>query len=338
MESPSITDATANALSGGSGENAVIAFLLATFAGLGTGIGGLVVVDQPNGNGVGKRSGSHGVSISIKSDFQSTLGNSQTVFMGRMQGLSAGVMIYLSLFDILPQSAADVGKWLTFIWFLIGMGGMWVMEQLVMPISQETLYPPLVDIGGSTINHAVLASGNPSAGPPRLRARSQSFSEAQTHHHRRMVRTSLVTFIGMALHNILEGLSVYLSTLKDLKFGIPLALVIMLHNMTEGVAVAIPIYLATRNARQVIQLTLINGLFEPLGVIVAGFMLQSILTDALLAELLASVAGVMAFISAHELVPMALQYAGRAQTFASVMGGFAGCFVLLTAINAVYPR
>ncbi|RUP48127.1 hypothetical protein BC936DRAFT_144923 [Jimgerdemannia flammicorona] len=320
MDNPNSTNDLSNGLSDDTASNAVIAFLLALFAGLGTGIGGLIV-----------RPGSHGVSISIKSDFQSTLGNSQTIFMGRMQGLSAGVMIYLSLFDILPESAAEVGIWLTFIWFCIGMGGMWIMEMLIMPIGHDASSPALVELGASTGNNVGMAPS-----PAGVHTTSHT-SEAKTH-HRRMVRTSLVTFIGMALHNILEGLSVYLSTLKDLKFGIPLAIVIMLHNMTEGVAVAIPIYLATRNSRQVLQLTLINGLFEPFGVVVAGFMLQSVLTDALLAELLASVAGVMTFISAHELVPMAMQYAGRTQTFASVVVGFATCFVLLAAVNAVYPR
>ena len=46
-----------------------------------------------------------------------------------------------------------------------------------------------------------------------------------------MKRTSLITFLAMGLHNLPEGLGVYLSALSDTKLGLQLAIGIMLHNV-----------------------------------------------------------------------------------------------------------
>lgn len=238
----------------------------------------------------------HGITINIQADGD-TLGKDNILFMGRMQAFSAGVMVYLSLIDIIPESAKDIGMALALIWMAIGIVSMCLLEAFLEPYTNS---------GSSEKND-----------------------------QQRMLHTSMVTFVGMALHNTLEGLSVYLSALKDIKFGLPLSIVIMLHNMAEGVAVAIPIYLATGNRTKVIQLTFFNGLFEPIGVIVAGFLLQSVLTDILLAKLLASVAGVMLFISCHELIPMALRYAGKTQTILAAVAGTAICLAVLSIVDAL---
>jgi len=289
--------------------NSVVAFLLALLAGLGTGFGGLFVVathnispttslpltNTSNSSSSGRRK-PHGITINIQGDAD-TLGKDNILFMGRMQAFSAGVMVYLSVIDIIPESAKDIGMALALIWMAIGIVSMCLLEAFLEPYSN---------------------AGN-----------------SEKNDQQRMLHTSMVTFVGMALHNTLEGLSVYLSALKDIKFGLPLSIVIMLHNMAEGVAVAIPIYLATGNRTKVIQLTFFNGLFEPIGVIVAGFVLQSVLTDILLAKLLASVAGVMLFISCHELIPMALRYAGKTQTIVSAVAGTAICLAVLWIVDAL---
>ena len=45
-----------------------------------------------------------------------------------------------------------------------------------------------------------------------------------------LYRTSLITFIAMGLHNIPEGISVYLAALNNPQMGMKLAMAIMLHN------------------------------------------------------------------------------------------------------------
>jgi hypothetical protein len=47
----------------------------------------------------------------------------------------------------------------------------------------------------------------------------------------------------------------------------------MLHNIPEGMAVAIPLYVATSSSPKVLYWTFINGLAEPLGVLLGGALL-----------------------------------------------------------------
>eukprot|EP00126_Sphaerothecum_destruens_P010957 Sdes_comp20834_c0_seq1m17446 len=64
------------------------------------------------------------------------------------------------------------------------------------------------------------------------------------------LRLGIVTSIGICIHNFPEGVSVYVSSLKDAHLGISLALGIAIHNIPEGITVAAPIYHATNNRKQ----------------------------------------------------------------------------------------
>lgn len=51
--------------------------------------------------------------------------------------------------------------------------------------------------------------------------------------HRKLMRTAVVTFIGMAAHNCPEGAAVYIGTLQSTKFATSLAISIACHNIPE---------------------------------------------------------------------------------------------------------
>jgi zinc transporter ZupT len=81
-------------------------------------------------------------------------------------------------------------------------------------------------------------------------------------------------------------------------------------------AVAIPMFLATKDRWKTIRLTLINGLFEPLTVLfcLLIFGTQASVSensDRIVSRMLAAVAGVMFCISIQELYPSAIQYSGQ---------------------------
>ncbi len=62
-------------------------------------------------------------------------------------------------------------------------------------------------------------------------------------------------------------------------FGVGLALTISLHNIPEGLAVAVPIAYTTRSRFWTIVIPFLTGLFEPLGAIVAGLFLRPYITE-----------------------------------------------------------
>lgn len=56
---------------------------------------------------------------------------------------------------------------------------------------------------------------------------------------------ALLTAIAISAHNFPEGLSVFVTSLEDVKMGAAIAFAITLHNIPEGISVALPIYNAT---------------------------------------------------------------------------------------------
>lgn len=99
---------------------------------------------------------------------------------------------------------------------------------------------------------------------PTAQAAPRSITEELSAEHRReLMMTGVIAAVGIALHNLPEGLVVYTSTLagvgcedvagKDwyeyitqcLGRGLPITFAIALHNVPEGMAVALPILAST---------------------------------------------------------------------------------------------
>ena len=105
---------------------------------------------------------------------------------------------------------------------------------------------------------------------------------------------------------------------------------IVLHNLPEGMAVAAPLYYATRSRSKAVGAAFASGLAEPLGAVLAFGLLGSFLTPGFLNGLLAGVAGVMCWASAFELLPMAYRL-GPAPRAAA--GFAAGVLTMLLGIS-----
>ncbi|KAH9741220.1 zinc transporter zip11 [Citrus sinensis] len=114
-----------------------------------------------------------------------------------------------------------------------------------------------------------------------------------------------------------------LTSKKGLRVGLNLAVAIALHNIPEGVAVALPVYFATQSKWQAFKLATLSGFAEPLGVIIVAYLFPSSLSPEILEGLLGSVGGVMAFLTLHEMLPLAFDYAGQKQAVKAVFVGMA---------------
>ncbi len=101
------------------------------------------------------------------------------------------------------------------------------------------------------------------------------------------------------------------------------------------VAHATPTHART-HATPVLGWTLLNGLAEPLGVVLGGVLLAPWLSNALLSRVLATVGGIMTCISIHELQPTAIAYAGKWRASVSCFAGMAICWMMLVMVDQYF--
>lgn len=219
-------------------------------------------------------------------------------------GLSAGVMIYVSFMEMMPEaigklSAAFAGK-LGNICSLAGFfGGMGLIA--------------LIDL-------LVPEAQNPHEEHSTALLRSDA-STAQPAHN--LKRTGTLLALAIGIHNFPEGMATFVSALEGWDIALPIVAAIAIHNIPEGIAVSVPIYQATGNRSKAIRYTLMSGLAEPAGAIVGALFLMPFWTPALSGWVLAAVAGIMVYISFDELLPGAHQYGHHHIAIIGVIMGMA---------------
>lgn len=264
--------------------NVHIAFYLTLFAGLSTGIGGALVF-------LTKRTNRR--------------------LLSAVMGFSAGVMIYVSLIELLPSARAlltlelgvSTGEWINIVAFFGGILLILLIDKFVPSFANP---------------HEVYHIEDVKKGP-------QKKDEAND-----LYRVGVLTALAIAIHNFPEGVATFTALYKDLSLGIPIALAIALHNIPEGIAVAIPLYYATGDKKKSFIYSLISGLSEFLGAII-GYLLLNFFhrSDLVVGVLLASVAGIMVFISLDELLPTAREYG---EHHISIYGLILGMFIMAVGL------
>jgi len=121
-----------------------------------------------------------------------------------------------------------------------------------------------------------------------------------------------------------------MTSYKDMSLGIPITIAIALHNIPEGIAIALPIYYATGSYRKALSNTFISGLAEPAGAILTFLIIKKIINNTILGLLYSLIAGIMLFISIEELLPTAKQYGNKKMVNIAFIIGIIFMFLLHT--------
>lgn len=121
-----------------------------------------------------------------------------------------------------------------------------------------------------------------------------------------LYKLGIITMIGIMIHNIPEGIATFITTSKDLKLGISIAISITMHNIPEGISIALPIYYYTRSYKKAFLYCFVCAISEPLGALIAYLFFKP--TYITLGIIYAIIAGIMIHISIYELLPSANKY------------------------------
>jgi len=136
-----------------------------------------------------------------------------------------------------------------------------------------------------------------------------------------LYRVGIFAMIAIIIHNIPEGIITFILATSDVRLGLLMGVSIALHNIPEGISVMIPIYYGTGSFKKSFLFTLVAGLAEPLGGIVFYFLFKNYINNFILGILFAFIAGVMIYLSFSELLPKSLYYNKHRSTLFAFMVG-----------------
>lgn len=129
--------------------------------------------------------------------------------------------------------------------------------------------------------------------------------------------------IGIALHDLPEGMAIAVGYEAAGQLGLLIAMAIGLHNIPEGMAISVPLKMAGLKGRSIFLITAVTSIFTPLGTIM-GMMLVSF-SQHFISFLLAAAAGAMLYIVFAEIGPESRR---RHPNYAK-LGIFLGILVIL---------
>lgn len=265
----------------GMSENVLFAFALTLFAGLSTGIGSIIAF-------VGAKDSKKFLSVGL--------------------GFSAGVMIYVSLTDIMQKALTAAAETLHDFHAHAFVTGMFFVG---------ILFSALLD-------WAIPHEQNP---------HEMMDYSAKKPHKKALLRMGVFVALALALHNFPEGLATFITALHDPVVGVSIAVAIALHNIPEGVAVSVPVYHATGSKKKAFLYSFLSGLAEPVGAVIGYLILMPYMSPLVMAGVFAVLAGIMVFISLDELFPAAREYGEHHLAIYGLFGGMAVMALSLVIIR-----
>lgn len=262
------------------GGGLLFAFSLTLFAGLSTGVGSAIALFT-------KKTNKKFLSISL--------------------GLSAGVMIYVSMIEIFFKALESLtselgtvlGSWVNIISFFGGMFFIALIDKLIPGFE-----------------------GVPEKG-------EETEHDENEGDNKRLMRMGVFTALAVAIHNFPEGFATLISALQDPALGVSIAIAIAIHNIPEGIAVSVPIYYATGSKLKAFKYSFLSGLAEPVGALVGYLILAPFMNDVIFGIVFAAVGGIMVFISLDQLLPAARDYGDH---HLSVYGTVIGMIIMAVSL------
>jgi ZIP family zinc transporter len=255
-------------------------------------------------------------------------------FLSVATGFSAGVMLYVSFVEIFFKGAASLverygdpwGHWVNAASFFGGILLIGLIDNLI----------PSAENPHETHTEAEIMPLHERSAPARVGGRpggaptgGRVLHEPGARDHK-LMRMGLFTALAIGIHNFPEGLATFLAALQDPGLGVAIAVAIALHNIPEGVSVSVPIFYATGNRRKAFFYSVLSGMAEPVGAVIAYAAIRLFVGNGgegippqVMGILFGGVAGIMVYISLDELLPTSRAYGKGHDSLFGLFGGMA---------------
>ncbi|WVD61826.1 zinc transporter ZupT [Orbus mooreae] len=218
--------------------------------------------------------------------------------LGFSLGFAAGIMLLISLMEMLPAAlnTPSFSPILCYLMFIIGLVGYFTIDRLLPHCHPQDL--PCED------------------GDFECMKRIQSSTDKN-----KLKRTAILLTLGISLHNFPEGIATFVTASTNIELGFGIAIAVAIHNIPEGLAVAAPIYIATGSKWQALFWASVSGFSEIIGGALTYFILGDFVSPALMASIMAAVAGIMVALSVDELIPLAKEVDPKRNPSIGILSG-----------------
>lgn len=251
-----------------------------------------------------------GLATGIGSFIAFTAKTTNKKFLSFMLGVSAGVMLYVSLVEIFQKAVDSLGA-------------------AAQSDSAGYLLATLGFFGGIAVIALIDKLIDYDHGNPHEIHSVSEMDDPEQKERNALLRMGTFTALAIAIHNFPEGLATFLATIEDPTLGIAIAIAVAIHNVPEGIAVSIPIYHATGSRLKAFWYSFGSGVVEPIGALLGFFILQQFFNEYVFGIVFAGVAGIMVFISLDQLLPTAQKYGYH---HLSIYGVIAGMALMATSL------
>ena len=204
------------------------------------------------------------------------LGNSfkkNTKFIDLSVGLALGVMVLLLILDIIPEAYESLSENLSGITIII----------LISSLAVGFVSLKLLDKFVPHHEH-----------------------ESHHHHHhnddkchnQHLEHVGILASIAVVIHNIIEGMTLYITATSDIKAGLLLCLAIGLHNIPLGIIIS--------STLQTKKELVINSFVLTISTFIGGlivFLISGMISETLVGILLSLTSGMIIYIAFIELLP-----------------------------------
>lgn len=202
-----------------------------------------------------------------------------------LMGLSGGILCATFFFDMLPESLDSAGL----ITVLLGLAcGAFILYLI-------TVFVPHKDVA-------------------ELDAEGVSSLKSNT-----LLRTGVLLAIGIAMHNLPQGVAIGGGMVSGASFSLPLLL--LLHNVPEGMAMAIPLKVGNVKKSTIMLIAMAAALPTALGALIGAA--TAGVSDLLIGVSIAIAGGAMLYLTFKELIPQAWNMHKSYSTLLSIAAGVA---------------
>jgi len=200
---------------------------------------------------------------------------------------AGGVMVSIVCFGLIPEAFELAGVVSSVVGLICGVVAIMTLNRLVDKITITSKENRKIHSTHEDLYHQSQLINNPAGtSVPR------------------MLRSGILIFIAIALHNIPEGMAIGAGGSYNFQLGLLLTIMITAHNIPEGMAIAAPLLAGGLNKWKVIILTALCGATTLIGG-VFGILIGSV-SDFAIAISLAGAGGAMLYIVFGEMIPQSV--------------------------------